>query len=88
MVHWGFPGGSDSKASAQSEGEGFDPLLWKIPWRRNWLPTPVFLPGELHEQRSLIGLQSMGLQIVGHDSVTNTLTLWCNDYKISQKNTV
>ena len=27
----------------------------KIPWRREWLPTPVFLPGEFHAQRSLLG---------------------------------
>ena len=27
----------------------------KIPWRRKWLPTPVFLPGESHGQRSLAG---------------------------------
>ena len=27
----------------------------KIPWRREWLPTPVFLPGEFHGQRSLVG---------------------------------
>ena len=26
-----------------------------IPWRREWLPTPVFLPGEFHGQRSLVG---------------------------------
>ena len=35
------------------------------PWRREWLPTPVFLPGESHVQRSLV--QSTGLQKVGHD---------------------
>ena len=34
---------------------GFDPWVGKIPWRRAWLPTPVFLPGESHEQRSLAG---------------------------------
>ena len=28
-------------------------LGWKIPWRREWQPTPVFLPGEFHGQRSL-----------------------------------
>ena len=33
----------------------FSPWVWKIPWRREWLPTPVFLPGELHGQRSLVG---------------------------------
>ena len=32
-----------------------DPWVWKIPWRRKWLPTPVFLPGKSHGQRSLAG---------------------------------
>ena len=31
----------------------FDPWVWKIPWSRKWQPTPVFLPGKFHEQRSL-----------------------------------
>ena len=30
-------------------------LGWKIPWRRKWLPTAVFLPGEFLGQRSLVG---------------------------------
>ena len=30
-----------------------DPWVGKIPWRRKWQPTPVFLPGEFHAQRSL-----------------------------------
>ena len=33
---------------------GFDPWVGKIPWRRLWQPTPVFLPGESHGQRSLM----------------------------------
>ena len=33
----------------------FDPWVGKIPWRRQWLPTPVFLPGEFHGQRSPAG---------------------------------
>ena len=33
----------------------FDPWVRKIPWRREWQPTPVFLPGEFHGQRSLVG---------------------------------
>ena len=37
----------------------------KIPWRRTWQPTPVFLPGESHGHRSLAG--SIGSQRVGHD---------------------
>ena len=30
---------------------GFDPWLGKTPWRREWLPTAGFLPGEFHVQR-------------------------------------
>ena len=33
----------------------FNPWVRKIPWRRKWQPTPVFLPGESHGQRSLAG---------------------------------
>ena len=44
-----FPGSSDGKASACNAGDpGFDSLVGKMPWRRNWLPTPVFLPRECH----------------------------------------
>jgi len=31
----------------------FNPWIGKIPWRRKWQPTPVFLPGESHGQRNL-----------------------------------
>ena len=34
---------------------GFDPWVGKIPWRRAWQPSLVFLPGESHGQRSLVG---------------------------------
>ena len=40
------------------ERHGFDPWLGKIPWRRKWQPTPVFLPGKFHGQRSLVGYSS------------------------------
>ena len=33
----------------------FDPWARKMPWRRKWQPTPVFLPGKSHGQRSLVG---------------------------------
>ena len=39
---------------------GFDPCVGKIPWRRKWQPTPVFLPGEPHGQSSLIGYSPRG----------------------------
>ena len=38
----------------------FDPWVRKIPWRRAWQPTPVFLPGESHGQRSLVGYSPWG----------------------------
>ena len=40
----------------------FDPWVGKIPWRRKWQPTPVFLPGKSHRQRSLAGYSPRGSQ--------------------------
>ena len=45
----------------------FDPWVGKIPWRRAWQPTPVFLPGESPWTEELGGLQSMGLHRVRLD---------------------
>ena len=39
---------------------GFNPWVGKIPWRGKWLPTPVFWPGDVHEQRSLVGYNPWG----------------------------
>ena len=39
---------------------GFHPWVGKIPWRGKWRPTPVFLPGEFHGQRSLGGFSVWG----------------------------
>ena len=44
----------------------FHPWSGKIPWRRKWQPTPAFLPGKSHGQRSLQS-QRVGSQRVGHD---------------------
>ena len=38
----------------------FNPWVGKIPWRRKWQPTPVFLPREFHGQRSLVGCSPCG----------------------------
>ena len=52
----GFSSGSDSKESTcKWRRPRFSPWVGKIPWRREWQPTPVFLPGEAHGQRSLVG---------------------------------
>ena len=39
-----------------------NPWVRKIPWRREWLPTPIFLPGEPHGQRSLVGYSPWSLK--------------------------
>ena len=41
-------------------GSGVNPWVGKIPWRRKWQPTPVFVPGESHGQRSLVGYSPRG----------------------------
>ena len=55
----GFPGGSDAKEFPCNVG-GFDPSVGNNSWRRKWLPTPVFLPGEFQGQRNLAGYSSWG----------------------------
>ena len=59
QVFW-FPGGSEGKASAYNAGDGFDPWVGKIIWRRKWQPTPVLLPGKSHGWRSLVGYSPWG----------------------------
>ena len=46
--------------TSQCRRPGFDPWVGKIPWRRKWQPTPVFLPGESCGQRILVGYSSWG----------------------------
>ena len=66
----GFPGGTSGKEPTHQcrrhKRCGFDPRVRKIPWRRAWQPTPVFLPGESHGEEPC-GLQSMVSQRDGHD---------------------
>ena len=65
------PGDSSGKEPAcQSRRQKrcrFDPWVGKIPWRRSWQPIPVFLPGESHGQRSLLGYKSIGSHRVRHN---------------------
>ena len=55
---WALPGGSEVKASACNAGDLG--LIPGFPWGRKWQPTPVFLPGESHGQRSLVGYSPRG----------------------------
>ena len=59
-----FPGGTSGEEPAcqrrRRKRRRFDPWVRKTPWRRAWQPTPVFLPGESHGQRSLAGYGPQG----------------------------
>ena len=57
----------------QCRRPGFIPWVRKIPWRREWLSTPVFLPREFCEQRSPAGWRPWGSQRIRHVWATNTL---------------
>ena len=59
----GFPIGLEGKESTCNEGRPeFYPWVRKIPWRREWQPTPILLPGEIHGQRSVAGYTAHGVQ--------------------------
>ena len=49
---------------------GFDPWIGKIPWRRKWQPSPVFLPEESHGQKSLEGYSPWGCKELDMTEVT------------------
>ena len=89
----GFPGGSGSKESACNMREGLipgsrrspgpeDPRVQKIPWRRVWQPTTVFLPGESHGQKSLVGYSPWGGKESDTTEVTSHAPLTEQDHKV------
>ena len=53
---------SGKESACQSRTHTFNPWVRKIPWRRIWQPTAIFLPGKSHGQRSLVGYNSWGLK--------------------------
>ena len=55
-----LPRWSSGKESTCQWRRGFDPQAGKIPWSRKWQPSPVFLPGFSHGQRSLAGYSPWG----------------------------
>ena len=56
----GFPGGSEVKNLPANAGDWVGFLGWEDPLENKWQPTPVFLPGKSHEQRSLMGYSPWG----------------------------
>ena len=70
-VIMGFPGGSVVKRIClQCRRLGFNLWVGKIPWRKAWQPTSVFLPGESHGQRSLVGYSSWGHTVTDTSEAT------------------
>ena len=58
---WRVSGGKEPACQCRRlKRHGFSPWVGKIPWRRAWQPTPVFLPGETHGQRNLVGYGPWG----------------------------
>ena len=72
---------------------GFNPWVRKIPWRKAWQTTPVFLPGESYGQRSLVGYSPWGRKEsymtewlssqTGRDNGTQEFTLIFRHYWVS-----
>ena len=56
MYRWAFPVAQMIKNLLAMQ----NPWVGTIPWRKEWLPTPLFLPGECHGQRSLVGYSPWG----------------------------
>ena len=52
---------SQTEKNLQCRRPGFNPWVRNIPWREESQPTPVFLPGESHGQRSLAGYTVHGV---------------------------
>ena len=72
-----FPGDASGKESTcqcrRHQRRGFNPWVRKIPWRRKWQPTPVFLHEKSHGQRSLVGYSPWGHKEL--DTVEHTCML-------------
>ena len=56
----------------------FDPWVGKIPWRRKWQPTPIFLPGKSHGQRSLVGYSPWACRVGITEQLNNNDNVHCN----------
>ena len=68
----GFHGGLAVKNPANAGDAGAIPGSGTSPWRKKWLPTPVFLPRKSQGQRSLAGYRPWGHKRAGQNLVTKT----------------
>ena len=79
MIGVSFPGRPDSKESVcNAERPKFDPWFRNITWRRKRQPTPVFLAGEFHGQRSLAGYSPWGRKELDTGEQLTLLSLFTN----------
>ena len=67
---------SGKESTCQCRRHEFDPWVGKIPWRRKWQTIPVFLAGESHEQRSLVGYSTWRCKRVWHYLATKQQNKW------------
>ena len=75
-----WPGGSDGKESVYNGTPGFNPWVRKIPWRREWQPTPAFLLGKFHGKNlSLAGYRPWGRQESDMTEQSRLLTFMLTD---------
>ena len=70
LLQQGFPMAQQIKNPPAMQEIQVQFLGQKIPWKRKWQPTPVFLPGKSHRQRSLVDYSLWGHKTVRHDLVT------------------
>ena len=81
LYSYGFPGGARGKEPAcqcrRRKRHGFEPCLGKIPWRREWQPTPEFLPRESHGQRRLVGHSPWSHKELAMSEHVHWVQPWC-----------
>ena len=82
-----FPRGAVVKKSAcqcrRCKRRRFDTWVGNIPWSRKWLPTPVFLAGESHGQRSLVCCNPWGRKELDTTEQLSTHTAHAFEYSFS-----
>ena len=84
QCRWAFQvalGVKNPPANARDMRDRFDPWVRKIPWRNAKQPTPAFLPGESHGQRSLAGYSRQGCK----ESDTTEMTQHSMDHPCAKK---
>ena len=65
-MNWGLDGASLVAQTVKNLPAMQETRVWSLGWEeRKWQPTPVFLPGEFHGQRSLVGFRSWSCKELG-----------------------